>query len=557
MICCLFIFMLSCSNNPKADLIVINANVHTVEPAQPKAEAFAIAAGKIIAVGSNKEIQGHADAQSKVLDLAGKTVTPGFIDSHYHLMGVGKRSFQLNLDGAKSLSDFLQKVKAEVSKKGAGEWVVGRGWIEEDWPSKKLPTCWDLDRISPKNPLVLTRADGHAIVVNSAAMQVAGIKRTTVAPKGGAILKDKHGNCNGIFLDNAMQLITAHAPSDTSFAMQIKYTLAGQKTAFSYGITQVHNMGSSWRVVDVWKKLYRERQLKLRIYNYISGPGPDADLLLKNGSQIGLFQNRLTVRGIKSYQDGALGSRGAALLERYSDANSTGLLVHSEAELLPLTMEALRKGIQMAIHAIGDAGNRSVLDIYEKALLKINLSEREVVKPRFRVEHAQILHPDDQARFKLLQIIPSMQPSHAIGDLHFAVRRLGLGRMDRAYAWRSLLDSGAIIPAGSDAPVEEGNPMIEFYAATTRKDTTGFSTKGWLPELKMTRAEALKALTIWGATAAFMEDQSGSILPGKLADFVVLDHDLMTGPQGKLYKIKVLQTYVGGELVYNSKETEQ
>ncbi|NIR50157.1 amidohydrolase family protein, partial [candidate division KSB1 bacterium] len=282
--------------------------------------------------------------------------------------------------------------------------------------------------------------------------------------------------------------------------------------------------------------------------------GEDAQRLLEEGPQIGLYENRLSVRGIKISQDGALGSRGAALLEPYSDADTKGLLLYKDEEIYPVIKQALENGVQMAIHAIGDRANRNVLDLYELAFNEVPIENRPVHPPRFRIEHAQIVALNDMPRFCELGVIPSMQPSHAIGDLHFAVRRLGLERMTEGYAWRTFIDHGCYIPGGSDAPVEEGNPMIEFYAACVRKDTTRFSAKGWHPELKMTREEALKSLTIWGAKAAFEEDLMGSIEPGKLADLVVLDRDLMMAPEEELFRINVVMTMIGGEVVYEKAE---
>lgn len=535
----------------KADLVLKNGVVYTVDASMSRAEALAVSGDKILAVGSDTEIATFVDAGTRVIDLNGKTVVPGFIDSHYHYMGVGKREFYLNLDGTTSLQDFLSTVEAEVQKHNKGDWVIGRGWIEEDWPTKEFPTRHDLDKVAPENPTMLRRADGHAAVVNSMALEIAEITIDTPEPDGGKILRDESGEATGMLIDNAMDLVGKHAPSDSTAERIRKFAAKAQEVAFGYGLTQVHDMGTNWQTVDVWKGMFDNGELKIRIYAYIRGPSEDADSLLKTGAQIGLFDHRLTVRGIKISQDGALGSRGAALLQAYSDAETSGLLMYDDSTLLPIIKEALANDIQMAIHAIGDRANRNVLDLYEQALNDIPLQQRSHMPPRFRIEHAQIVAPEDIPRFAELGVIPSMQPSHAIGDLHFAVRRLGLDRMQGAYAWRTLIDTGCYIPGGSDAPVEEGNPLIEFYAACVRKDTTGFSAEGWHPELKMTRAEALKSLTLWGAKAAFQEDLLGSLEPGKLADLVVLDRDLMTEPEARLFDINVVMTMVGGEVVFD------
>ncbi|MFQ5636491.1 MAG: amidohydrolase [bacterium] len=541
--------MLSCSQQ-KADLVLKNGVIYTVDESYPKAEAVAVSGDKIVAVAGNLDIETFIGEHTQVIDLEGKTVVPGFIDSHYHFMGVGRREFHLNLDGARSLQEFLDKVKAEASKKKPGEWVTGRGWIEEDWPSKTFPTRSDLDKVAPENPVILGRADGHAVVVNSRALEIAGITKESPNPQGGEIVRDRTGTANGLILDKAMALVRKHVPSDSDPGRMREYAKKADEIATAYGLTQIHEMGTSWRTIDLWKDMYEKDQMKIRIYAFVRGPGEDADRLLEEGPQIGLYNHKLTVRGIKISQDGALGSRGAALLEPYSDAQTVGLLQYKDEQIYPTIKKALERHVQMAIHAIGDRANRNILDLFELAFNEVPEEKRASASPRFRIEHAQIVALNDMPRFAELGVIPSMQPSHAIGDLHFAIRRLGLNRMTEGYAWRTYIDQGSIIPGGSDAPVEEGNPLIEFYAACVRKDTTGFSTQGWHPELKMTREEALKSLTIWGAHAAFEEEIKGSISVGKLADLVVLNQDLMTAPEAELFKIKVLTTVIGGEIVY-------
>lgn len=541
-------FMSACTE--KADIVLKNGVVYTVDKNFSKQEGVAILGDKIIAVGSNRQMEKMVGSNTRVVDLHGKTVVPGFIDSHYHFMSVGKKNYYLNVDGTTSLQDFLSRVKAEVARKQKGEWIIGRGWIEEDWPSKRFPTRKDLDRVAPENPVMLRRADGHAAVVNSLALQIAGITSDTPDPDGGEILRDRRGQATGMLIDNAMGLVGKYLPADSDEPAMRKFALKAQEVATAYGITQVHDMGSGWNTVNFWKKLYREGTLKIRIVSYIRGPGDDADKLIEQGPEPGLFGNRLSIQGIKIVEDGALGSRGAALLAPYSDANTSGLLMHSEDEIYPVVLKATKKHLQLAIHAIGDKANRAILDVYERVLQELPPAQRQNLRPRFRIEHAQIVSLDDIPRFKTLDVIPSMQPSHAIGDLHFAIRRLGMERIAEGYAWRKFLDQGNFIPAGSDAPVEEGNPMIEFYAACVRKDTTGFTAEGWHPEYKMTREEALKALTIWGSMAVDQQDIKGSIEPGKLADLVVLDRDLMTDPEVRLFDIKVLMTMIGGEIVY-------
>jgi hypothetical protein len=534
-----------------ADLVFKNGVIYTVDDQMPKARAVAVKGETILAVGTNEEIEHFIGGGTRVIDLQGKTMVPGFIDSHYHYMGVGKREYQLDLDGTRSLDECLQKLKAEVAQRQKGEWITGRGWIEEDWPTKEFPTRYDLDRVAPDHPVMLRRVDGHALVANSLALKLAGISRETANPQGGEILRDKTtGEATGMLIDNAMDLLIKHIPPDTTLEVMHKYAKKAEEVALAYGLTQVHDMGTDWRTVELWKDMYQKGELKIRLYAYIRGPGEDADRLLSEGPQIGWFGQRLTVRGIKITADGALGSRGAALLEPYRDEETSGLLIYKDEQIFPTIKRALENGIQVAVHAIGDRANRTVLDLFERAMKEVPPERQLHMPPRFRIEHAQVVALEDMPRFAKLGVIPSMQPSHAIGDLHFAVRRLGLDRMTEAYAWRTLLDLGCYIPGGSDAPVEEGNPLIEFYAAVARKDTTGFSNDGWHPELKMTREEALKSLTIWGAKAAFEEEIKGSITPGKFADLAVLDRDLMTEPEDRLFDIKVLMTVVGGEVVF-------
>jgi hypothetical protein len=546
------IVVLGCQSQRRpADIVLTNGVIHTVDEKNPSAQAIAIVGDRIAFVGSNNAAQNWIGAATRVIDLKGKTVVPGFIDSHYHFQGVGKRAFDLNLDGCQSIAAFLSRIENWALGKQMGEWITGRGWMEEDWPEKKFPTRNELDRIVPDLPIYLNRADGHMAVVNSKALEIAGITETTPNPPGGEILKDARGKPNGLLVDKAMSLVNKHIPSSTA-EMQEKFALKANAVALAYGLTTIHDAGSSWETVNLWKRLYGEGKMQIRIYEFVRGPGADVDSLLQNGAEIGLFNHHLTIRGIKISIDGALGSRGAALLENYADENTRGLFLWQDEQVYPTIKAATEKGLQVAIHAIGDAANRKVLDLYERAFSEVPVERRKIAEPRFRIEHAQAVDSTDIPRFKQLGVIPSMEASHAIGDLHFAVRRLGLHRLRGAYAWRTFIDQGNFIAGGSDAPVEEGNPMIEFYAAVTRRDTTGFSAEGWHPELAMTREEALKSLTIWGAMAAFEEDLKGSLTTGKLADLVVLDRDLMTAPENELFQIKVLMTMVEGKIAFES-----
>jgi predicted amidohydrolase YtcJ len=532
-----------------ADAIFINGNIYTVNERQPHAEAVAVKAGKIIFVGSNHDAEAYEGRGTRVVDLHGNTAVPGLTDSHYHLAGVGAREMNLNLEGLTTLEDFLAKVKERVDRAKPGEWVTGRGWIETFWKPPVFPTRWDLDKISPNNPVYLTRADGHAGVANSAAIKLSGVDKKTSNPFGGEIMRDKSGEPNGMFLDQAQGLIARHIPSRGTDEGEQAIVL-GCKRSVELGWCEIQNAGSSFSEVDLLKRLFSEGKIKLRIYEAIRGPGADAQKLLGEGAMLGAFDNHLTVRHIKVVIDGALGSKGAALLEPYSDYNTAGFLTQKEEDLMPMFIEALRKGIQIETHAIGDRANRVILDLYEKAFKTVPPEQRKIHEPRWRVEHAQIVNPVDIPRFAKLGVIPSMQPSHAIGDLHFAPSRLGIKRLEGAYAWQSFIKSGSIIAGGSDAPVERGEPMIEFYAAVARKDQEGYSGEGWHPEQAVTREQALKMFTIWAAYAAFEEELKGSIEVGKLADLTVLSADIMKITEPEILRTRCLMTVIGGEVVY-------
>jgi predicted amidohydrolase YtcJ len=543
--------------NPKvvpADLVLTNGNVYTVNQKQPHARAIAIKGDRIVYVGSNAGAKPYQGANSRVIDLQGATVVPGMTDAHAHFVGIGQREMTLNLEGITTLEDFLAKVKARVDQAKPGEWITGRGWIETFWKPPVFPTRADLDKIAPNNPVYLTRADGHGAVANSAALKIGGVTKDTKDPFGGQIIRDKEsGEPTGMLLDTAQGFVSRHIPSGGTDNIEQAMVLANKRSV-ELGWTQIQDAGGSYRDIELLKKLYGEGKLKIRIYKAVYGPGPEAQRLLTEGPIIGAYGHRLNVRSIKVVSDGALGSRGAALLEPYSDApDSKGFLRVKEEDLLPMLKEALRKGIQVETHAIGDYANRFVLDQYEKALKAVPLAQRKVRNPRWRDEHSQIINPADIPRFARLGIIPSMQPSHAIGDLHFVPSRIGIARTKGAYAWQSLIKSGAIIPGGSDAPVERGEPMIEFYAAVARKDIRGFSGEGWHPEEKATREQALKMLTIWPAYAAFEEKLRGSIQVGKLADLTVLSSDIMKIPEMDILKTRCLITVIGGEIVYETK----
>jgi hypothetical protein len=460
----------------------------------------------------------------------------------------------LNLEGVTSLEDFLNKVKARVEQARPGEWVTGRGWIETFWNPPVFPTRADLDKVAPNNPVVLTRADGHASVVNSAALKVAAVDKNTPSPFGGEISKDKEtGEPNGMLLDAAQGLVRRHIPA-TSPADAERAIELGVKRNVELGWTQIQDAGGGYQEIELYKKLYGEDKIKLRIYKAVHGPGASATRLLADGPTIGSFDKRFTLRTIKVVSDGALGSRGAALLAPYSDAPDTsGFLTVKQEELGPMLQTALKQGIQVETHAIGDRANRFTLDEYEKAFKAVPNEQRKIAEPRWRIEHAQIVDAADIPRFAKLGVIPSMQPSHAIGDLHFAPSRVGVPRLAGAYVWQTFIKSGVAVAGGSDAPVERGEPMIEFYAAVARKDQKGFSGEGWHPEEAATREQALKMFTIWPAFAAFEEKLRGSIEVGKLADFTILSADIMKVPEPEILKTRCVMTVINGEIIFEAK----
>lgn len=539
----------------KADTLFINANIYTVNTRQPRAQAIAVKGDRIIYVGSVASARRFQTQDTKVVDLQGLTVVPGLTDSHYHLSGVGYREMNLNLEGTNTLNAFLAKVKERVDQAKPGDWVTGRGWIETFWKPQAFPTRYDLDKIAPNNPVYLTRADGHGGIANSAAIKLAGVDKNTPNPFGGEIMKDKQtGEPTGMFLDAAQSLISRKIPAGSQGSLE-EAIVTGARRSVELGWTQIQDAGGSYTDANLMQKLYGEGKIKLRIYKALHGPNANAARLINEGATVGAFDNRFTMRTIKVVMDGALGSKGAWLLEKYADHDTAGFTTVKEEDLMPMLIGALKNGIQVETHAIGDRANRTILDMYEKAFKAVPAAERKVKEPRWRVEHAQIVHPEDIPRFAKLGVIPSMQPSHAIGDLHFAPSRLGVKRLEGAYAWKSLIKLGLKIAGGSDAPVERGEPMIEFYAAVSRKDLRGFSGEGWHPEQAVTRDEALKMFTLWAAYAAFEEQLKGSIEIGKLADFTILSADIMKIPAADILKTKCVMTVIGGEIVHDARIT--
>jgi hypothetical protein len=537
-----------------ADLVLRHATIYTVDSTHPTAQAVAVRGGTIIYVGTDAGVQRLIGPSTQTIDLAGRFVYPGLVDAHAHIPAIGEREMTLNLEGTRTKQAFLDKVAAAVKTKRPGEWVTGRGWIETFWTPPVFPTRQDLDRIAPNNPVWLTRVDSHAGIANSAALKLAKITGTMPAPPGGAINLDADGQPTGMLIDHAQTRMTALLPQPTEAHLDSAFILASQRE-LSLGWTQVGDAHGNWGEVERFRRLMRAGKFQLRIYKAIDGPGAAADKLIAQGPGPVELDDHLQVRDIKLVMDGALGSRGAALLEPYSDDPSTrGLITTDTVAVKQLLPRALRAGVQVETHAIGDRANRIILDLYEAALKEVPPSQRKIANPRWRIEHAQIVSPQDIPRFRALGIIPSMQASHAIGDLFFAQSRLGTGRLKGAYAWETFLKLGLPVPGGSDAPIERGEPMIEFYAAVARKALDGRSgpPEIWHPEEAVTRQQALRMYTIYPAYAEFQEDRHGSIVVGKAGDFTVLDHDIMTIPEAMIPKTKNLMTIIAGKVVYRA-----
>ena len=550
--CLLALLLAGCATSPEpreaADLVFWGGPIHTADDAQPMAEAVAVDEGRIVYVGRRSGARAFVGATTQVVELRGAALYPGFTDAHAHLRGIGERELTLNLEGVGSVTELQQRLAPRVQQAAPGAVITGRGWIETHWPEKRFPTAVDLDAVAPDNPVLLERADGHALVANSAALRRAGIEGSTRAPAGGEILKDGQGRPTGMLVDAAMGL-TASLVGEPSVEERRRALRKAHEVYSGYGWTGLHNMSVDWADVEAMESLAVAGEISgLRIYNAVT---PEAAARLFDGGQRSAAGGRVVTRAVKYYVDGALGSRGAALFEPYSDAPKTrGLVQLTPEQIAPLYEQALRQGIQVATHAIGDRGNSLVLDWYQRAFAAVPAARRKVAEPRWRIEHAQVVRPGEIGRFAALNVIASMQPSHAIGDLHFAPARLGDARLDGAYAWRSMLRSGAMLVGGSDAPVERGDPLIEFYAAVARRDLKGFSGPDWRPEQAVDRAAALKMFTAWPAYAAFAEAELGTLTVGKRADLTVFDIDLMTAPQAQIPEGKALLTVVDGKVAH-------
>ncbi|HKS04992.1 MAG TPA: amidohydrolase [Gemmatimonadaceae bacterium] len=525
-----------------ADLLIVGGKVYTSDTAQWNAEAIAVKQGRVVFVGSRRDAMAYRGDSTQVEDVNGATVVAGIVDAHAHVANLGLRG--IDLMGTQTYDEIVQMIAERAKTTPKGEWILGRGWDQNDWPEKAFPTHQKLSAAVPDHPVALTRVDGHALLVNATAMRAAKLTASTRSPEGGQIEK-ANGAPTGVLIDNAMGLVRGVIPAPTGQQMR-DAILAAQEQMVRWGLTGVHDAGASALAMDAYQALGREGKLSARYYIMLSD---DAALLKEwfaRAPAIGEYDGHLWVRMIKSYMDGALGSRGAALLAPYSDdAKNVGLLRTTPEHIQELAGQALQHGYQLGVHAIGDRANQLVLDAFEAAL-KAN------PKPdhRFRVEHSQILDPKDIPRFKSLGVIPSMQASHQTSDMYWAGDRLGDTRLKGAYAWHALIESGVIIPNGSDFPVEKVNPLISFHSSISRQDEKNWPAGGWRPEERMTRDQALLSMTLWPAMAAFQESELGTLTVGKRADFVVLDQDIMTIPAEQVLATKVLTTYVGGKAVY-------
>lgn len=529
------------------DAVYVNGTVYTVDDKNPKATAFAVKGDKFVKVGSDAEVMALGGRRTEVIDLQGKTVLPGLIDAHIHFSGIGEAKMRLDAFW-KPKQEILDSVAAAYKQAKKGEWIQGRGWNQEVWTPAVFPTKEDLDKIAPDIPVYLGRTDGHAAWVNSKALEIGGVTKTTPNPQGGEIIRDANGEATGVLIDTARALVSKHIPLLNKDRV-LESLIRAQEELVSLGLTGGHDAGCDLAMIDMMKGLYESGKLYVRLNERLRIPDGSTELheeFYAAGKQIGLYDNRLTVRGIKISVDGALGSRGALMLKPYSDRpDSVGVVRVPADRLYAQVKRARQAGFQVSTHAIGDGGNRMVLDAYEKVLKEMPDADH-----RWRIEHAQVVALEDIPRFAQLGIIPSMQTVHATSDKNMAENRVGPDRIKGAYAWRKFLKTGVVIPNGTDAPVELVNPFHGLFAAVSRQSRDGKPAGGWYPEEKMTREEALKSYTLWPAYAAFEEKIKGSIEEGKLADFVVIDRDYMTCGESEIKDIRALQTVIGGKSVY-------
>lgn len=533
------------------NLVLINGKIYTVDEDNSVVQAVYIRKGRIAAVGSSEEVLRKATPGTQVVELQGRTVVPGFIDSHGHLMNLGLSMNNLDLTGTTNYQEILTMVADDVIKRKAGEWILGRGWDQNDWADTSIPHHYLMTIRSRENPVMLTRVDGHASMVNGVALEMAGITSETADPPGGMIVRDQTGAPTGVLIDRAMDLVTSIIPEPTE-GMRVRAIRQAIKRCTSLGLTTVHDAGVSAQTVALYKDLIDKSQFPFRVYAMLSthsfSPAGDIDAFLSEKPLIGYGSEQLTVRAVKVVADGALGSRGASLFEPYTDEpTSRGLEITDLATMTMIANRALVQGYQVATHAIGDLANNATLTAYAAAL-----NQHKNKNHRFRIEHAQIMRMSDIEWMGKLGVIASIQAQHATSDMPWAESRIGGERLAGAYAWRKMLDNDVRITNGSDFPVESANPLWGFYASITRQDKNGIPQGGWRTDEVLTREEALRSFTIDGAYAAFEETSKGSIEVGKWADLAVLSKDIMTVAPADILKTRVLMTFIGGTAVYRA-----
>lgn len=540
-------FGFSCAE-PTKKTVYYNANGYTIESDTLRPFSTLVVDGeRVFAVGGEDLAEDYQATPSvTAIDLEGKTLLPGIIDAHGHVMGLGFQELQINLAGMTSLQGTLQALKEYAEANPELEWIIGRGWNQTLWEENRFPTAADLDQVIPDKPVWLSRVDGHAGWANSKAMQLAQVSSDTPDPDGGKIIRDSRGRPTGVFIDAAEGYVQRVVPESTreeqALALDAALTLLS-----SYGVTSVHDAGVGVETWGLYKQFAEQGKLRTRIYGMISGAGTIFDQLSNEGPIHSLYNDRLALRSVKLYSDGALGSRGAALIGDYhDDPGNKGLLFVGQEEMNAMAEKVVAKGYQANIHAIGDAANRQVIDALGYAQ---ELHPRK--DQRNRIEHAQIVALEDIGRFKELDLIASMQPTHATSDKNMAEDRVGSQRIKGAYAWQSFLAQGTIVASGSDFPVESANPFLGIYASITRKDIQGSPLNGWYAEEAMDRVQTLKSFTIDAAYAGFQEDVLGSLEPGKWADFIIIDQDIVTAPDSTLWQTKVLETWVAGKKVFD------
>ncbi len=533
----LFVICGCSGNKQQADLIIYNAKVYTVDENFTIAESFVVINGKFIAVGSNEDIKNRYQSK-EVLNLEGKVVYPGFIDAHCHFNGYSNGLYRsVNLSGTESFIQII-KIIQKHAESHPSEWIIGRGWDQNDWEEKEFPNNKILDSLFPNNLVMLTRIDGHAILVNSKALKQGGITKDTKIEGGEVVIKD--GFLTGILIDNAADAIKSIVPA-LKTSLKAKAFIEAQKKCFAVGLTSVVDAGLKIKTINLLDSLQKTGDLQMRIFAMLTVSDKDYEQYMQRGKY---KTDYLNVRSVKCYADGALGSRGALLIEPYSDMPSAnGLLVNKPDFFKKVCEKALKCGYQVCTHAIGDSAVRMMLNIYSEFLMVEN-------DLRWRIEHSQIVHPDDLVLFNKCSIIPSIQTTHATSDMIWAMDRIGTERIKGAYAYQQLLKQNGWIINGTDFPVEDINPLLSFYAAVARKNIEGYPNNGFQMENALTRDQALKAMTIWAAKGSFEENEKGSIEADKFADFVVLQDDIMMIDIEKIPKTKVIMTYIAGKQVY-------